>query len=1379
MNATLVERLDNLSSQKRDLLERRLGRILPRPNTSFFIGKRENRLSAPLSFNQEGLLFMEQLDPGTARYNISDAIRVKGRFDPLLIQETLDEIVARHEALRTVFDHNEGVSSQVICAAGKAHFDQIDLSSVPAAQREQSCVDLIQNEADKPMDLREGPLFSALLVKIAEQDSILLVKMHHIVSDGWSLGLFWQEFGAIYSGLVEGVPHLLPAPSIQFGDFTSWSRQHLTGEMERQSTYWTEQLRGAPTLLELPADRPRQVVQTSNGGREVVTLPPDLLRDLNNLCKSEGSTLYMTLLAGFKALLARYTGVRDLIVGTPIAGRNRTETENIIGFFVNTLVLRNDLSGDPSFREILGRVRTTVLDAFSHQELPFEKLVAAVRPDRSLSYNPIYQVVFALQETAASKISLPSASVESVKLRLSTSKFDLFLSARQASDGLEVSVEYNRDLFDQPTIQRFISHYKNLLEAAIANPSARLSELSIMDEAERRQILIDWNDTTTQYPDRAAHQLFDEWARETPDQIALAAGHLEWTYVQLSEWSNKMANYLRDTGVRANQRIGICMERSPAMIAAIIGVLKCGASYVPMDPANPRTRLEQIIDDGALSLILTNSEHKASFSDISSPVVVLDDQHEVIQRYTSAPISEHRDPEDVACVLYTSGSTGKPKGVLIPHRAINRLVINTNYIQFDKKDRVAHASNVAFDAALFEIWGALLNGGRLVILSKDLVLSPQDLASQLRATGVTALFLTTSLFHLMAREKPDAFASVGTVVVGGEAFDPVAARRVLSDCPPKRLVNGYGPTESTTFATWKEIEAVAPDALTLSIGRPLSNTIVLLLDDTFNPVPIGVIGEVFIGGDGLANGYLNRPELNEERFITVPAHKISVSAADKAPVRFYRTGDLARYLPTGDIEYIGRKDHQVKIRGFRIELGEVESVIESHPYVAEAVVLAIRDQSDHRMVAYYVSEKGSRIETEGLRRYVRERLPNYMVPATWVEMEEIPLNANGKIDRQVLESKSLLFQTGTADESDSATDELDVKLIWIWQKVLGVGKIGVSDNFFDLGGHSLAAVRVFSEIERSLGHRLPLATLFKAPTIGQLSALIREGGWQSSWRSLVPVSNKGTKPPFFCVHAVGGNILEYNDLVGHLSPDQPFYGLQSIGMDGRSAPLTDIQSMAAQYIREIRDVQPKGPYYLGGRSFGGTVAHEMACQLRNEGEDVALLAMFDSFPKGWLKLCTPDEARSFQGRFLRLRLQRHLRIWLGLGLSDGLRYAATKVRYKSRKIKRLIRQLTQQIAPKTPSVRSTIRKIEEINYSAVRDYRPNVYDGKVTFFCAEEEVCPEENLMGWNRLALGGVDVINVPGDHQTMIKEPHVAGLASRLEEAIQNRAGEGSGEK
>ena len=1363
ISGTLAERLEGLSPVKRALLEKRLGRGVPGSNP-FQITRRSCVSNAPLSFNQQGLLFMEQLEPATSRYNVYEAVRVNGQLDNAILQQTLDGIVERHEALRTVFENVSDGWQQSIQPAGDASLKIIDLRVSGDAV---DPTDVLQLEADMPIDIYGGPLFSALLVTASDDESYLLIKMHHILSDGWSLGIFWKEFAEIYSALSENRSPTLEDLPIQFGDYATWSRQYLQREIDRQTEYWKKQLYGAPALLELPTDRPRPALQTAKGAQESTTFPKELLSRLNDLCKTEGCTLYMTLLAGFNAVLARYTSTKDLIIGTPIAGRNRTEIENLVGYFVNTLVLRTDMSGDPTFRDLLGRVRGTVLDAFSHQDVPFEHVVTVVKPERSLSYNPIYQVAFALQERSQSAVNIPGLNITPVELQLSTSKFDLFLSAQETSAGLCVTVEYSTDLFDRETIQRFIAHYENLLTSVIKNPEACLSQMKLLSDAERHQLLTEWNQTETVYPKEAVHQLFAAQCIADPNQIAVAATDETWTYRDLDDWSNRIANYLTNLGAQADQRIGVCMDRTPVMIAAILGVLKCGAAYVPMDPANPASRLEQMVADAELPIVLTRTEYLGQMPKTTATVIDLDAERENVDSYSSVFISIDRTSEDTACILYTSGSTGRPKGVMIPHRAISRTVLNTNYIEVTRDDRFAHVANVAFDLAIFDIWGALLNGARTVIIPKDVVLSPERFSAELKAHGVTTICLATSLFHLIAREKPDAFSSVKVVIVAGEAFDPDAGRRVLTSNAPQRLLNGYGPTESTTFATWKQIDDAAANQPSVSIGKPLSNTSIFILDEHLNPVPIGVAGEVFIGGDGLATGYLNRPELNAERFVRFPAQSPSTDEPNTETILLYRTGDLARYRPNGDIDYIGRKDHQVKLRGFRIELGEIEAIIEAHPSVAEAVVLAIKDSNDHRLAAYYVTSSDAQITPDELRSYLRESLPHYMVPSSIVELPAMPLNGNGKIDRQRLASEVIVPQTD-CDAGGEPKNELQLKLTWIWQKVLGTQSIGIKDNFFDLGGHSLAAVRVFSEIERSLGSRLPLATLFKAPTIEQLSALIEGDDWRSSWESLVPMRTGGSKPPFFCIHAVGGNILEYNELAKNLDPDQPFYGLQSIGLDGRSAPLDDLGAMADAYIKEIREVQPKGPYYLGGRSFGGTVAYELARRLSAEGQEVALLAIFDSYPKGWLKLFSEDEARRYRRQFLKMRAERHLQLWAGLSLADKFCYGWTKLAYKSRKLRNLIWQISETIRPATESVSNTIRNIEEINYLAIKSYVPEIYKGKVTFFSAEEEVCPEENLTGWRVLATGGVDVVDVPGDHQTMIRDPHVAALAQRLEEVI-----------
>ncbi len=1359
MSATLIERLENLSPAKRVLLELKLkGRNTPIQNP-FSIPLRRNSQFAPLTYNQESLLFLEQLNPHTATYNLYEAVRLTGHLDFAALQQTLDLIVARHESLRTTFREINGQWQQIISPPKQVPIQITDLSLDP--ESEQQVSDQMNTVVNRPMDLLNGDLFKVNLLKTAGRENILLVTIHHIISDGWSVGVFWKEFVNYYQSFSQGKA---PAPAklqIQFGDYAVWSREQLESDLVRQTEYWKNQLQAAPALLELPTDHPRPAVQSFRGAEEIMTFPISLREGLKKISQRENVTLFMTLLSAFKILLTRYTGQTDLVVGSPIAGRNITETEDLIGFFVNTLALRTDISGDPTYRELLGRIKNTTLDAFSHQELPFDKVVAALCPERSLSYNPIYQVAFALQPGSDSSLQIPGLEIEPIKLGSVTAKFDLFLSAKEVPDGLTVTVEYNTDLFEASTIRRLIVHYQNLLETLLTNPNLRVSEFPLLSQNERHQILNEWNNTTTEYPDQCLHELFEIQAKQNPEKVAVSSdkGHLN--YQELNSKSNQIARHLRKLGVSPNSPVGILMERSNLMTTGILGILKAGGAYLPLDLSYPSDRLQYMLEDARVNVILTTLENFPHLPKTTAQVICLDSDWERIAAESPENLENVNQSADLAYIIYTSGSTGKPKGTLIPHRAVNRLVFNTNYVQIDSTDRIAHISNVSFDAATFELWGALLHGAELIVLHKDLVLSPTEFIAHLRKQKISTMFLTTALFNLLSRENPNAFQTLKTLMFGGESCDPATVRRVLEHNPPERLLHVYGPTETTTFATWHHIRSVPPEAQTIPIGRPIANTAIYILDSNMNPVPVGVPGEIFIGGDGLANGYLNRPQLNEEKFVSVSAGKISDDN-----LRLYRTGDIARYLPDGNIEFIGRKDNQIKLRGFRIELGEIESALNSHPDIKDAIVLLAESNGEKKLVGYFVSE--SALATGHLREFLKQKLPEFMIPALFIEVAQLSLNPNGKIDRRQLPDLTELT-TDSGAATAVATDELELKLTWIWQKVLGLNSVSLQDNFFECGGHSLIAVRLFSEIEKTLGCQLPLATLFQSPTIEQLANLIRQGGWKSSWGSVVPMRPNGNKTPFFCVHAVGGNILEYHDLAKYLDADQPFYGLQALGLDGTTTPLTDIEEMAAAYLREVRQIQPSGPFYLGGRSFGGTVAYEMARQLSEQGQEVALLAIFDSYPKGWLKLCTESEARRFQKDFLNLRIKRHLENLKKLGPLEKANYLLTKANYKKRKYQNLLWQFTQKLGfGKAKSVNNTIREIEEINYLAIKNYIPKLYAGKITFFCATEEVCPEENLTGWQRLALGGVEVVEVPGDHQTMIKEPFVQELARALGENI-----------
>ncbi|HEX4945593.1 MAG TPA: amino acid adenylation domain-containing protein, partial [Blastocatellia bacterium] len=1042
----LTQRIENLSPAKRALLEQKLRAKVGVQTTT--ITPRSDRTAAPLTSNQESLWFLEQLNPNTSLYNLSDAKRLRGALHLPALQQAMQAIVARHDSLRTSFCEGEAEPQQIIHDNVSAPLQEVDLSTHIEAEAE--ALRLLTQAAESPFDLTHGPLVRFTLVRLNAQEHLLQVVMHHIISDGWSIGVFWQEFAQLYEGFVNHHPAQLSALPIQFGDYAAWVRTQKTGG--DQLAYWKTQLAGVPSLLELPTDHPRPAVQSFRGAQLMQYLPTRLCHELKALSQREGCTLFMTLLAGFNALLARYTGQEDLVVGTPLAGRNSTETEGLIGFFVNVLALRTDVSDNPTFRELLQKVRATTLDAFSHQDVPFEKVVAELRPERSLSYNPIFQTAFALQTETHTTMSAAGLQISSVKLGSITAKFDLFLSACEVPDGLRLVVEYNTDLFEAATIERWVGHYQHLLTSIVVDPQLRLSDLTLLSAEEQQQIKR-WNETATPYPrELSIAQLFEAQVNRTPDAIAMVAGEVQMSYHELNRRANQLAHALRSLGVKPDSLVGIFTDRSLLTVIGALGILKAGGAYLPLDADYPKSRLQFMLEDAQAPVILTQQAMLSKLPETAATILSLDTGS--FSQYSADNPDPVTKAEDLAYVIYTSGSTGHPKGVAIPQRAVNRLVFHTNYVQLTPQDVIAQVSNVSFDAATFELWGSLLHGGKLVLINKDIALSPTDFVQQLREQNVTTLFLTTAYFNLLAREVPTAFRTLKTLMFGGEACDPAAVREVLQHGPPERLLHVYGPTESTTFATWHLIEAVPEEAKTIPIGRPLSNTTIAILNRYLTPVPVGIPGELYIGGDGLARGYLHQPELTAEKFTRVQA------AGSNAPI-LYRTGDIARYLPDGSIEFIGRKDHQIKLRGFRIELGEIETALLAHPGVQECVVtlLAARGR-DKQLAAYFVPAQSPAPAAGELRTFLQERLPEYMLPALFVPLNVFPLNPNGKVDRQRLPQPQPL-PINEVVTTAQPQDELELKLTWLWEKALGVSPIGTQDNFFALGGHSLIAVRLF------------------------------------------------------------------------------------------------------------------------------------------------------------------------------------------------------------------------------------------------------------------------------------------------------------------------------
>ena len=1330
----------------------------------------------PLSFAQERLWFLSELEPESPFYNCASAVRLKGRLDVESFERALGEVVRRHEILRTVFPMVEGQPAQVILPAEPLRLSRLVMSGLGEAERDAEVRRLLASETRRGFDLKRGPLVRATLIELDNDEHVALLTMHHIVSDGWSMGVLVGEVTRLYAAFSRGEASPLAELPVQYADFAVWQREQLSGPaLEAEVAYWKRQLEGAPAVLELPTDRPRPPQRAYRGAARPFAVGEETTRKLKELARAEGVTMFMLLLGAFQSLLYRYTGQADIVVGTPIANRNRSELEELIGFFSNTLVLRTRIAGSGNFRELLRQVREVTLGAFAHQDLPFEKLVEELHPERSLSHTPLFQVMFALQNTPREVVELPGLTASAAGFAESeTEKFDLTLVMAEGGGGLSGALSFNTELFEAETIGRMLGHLGALLTAVAADPTQPLSRLPLLDAAERRLIVSDWNRTRREYRrERCVHELFEEQveARAAAVAVVEAGSGRSFSYAELEERANRLARRLRRLGVGPEVAVGVCLERSAEMIVALLGVLKAGGLYLPLDPTYPLERLSLMIEQTQSPVLLTQEQLVDSLPAHWGQVLTLDGEGWAeIESVESAERVEDAGaaPDNLAYVIYTSGSTGQPKGIGVPHRAINRLVFDTNYVGLSADDHIAQISNASFDAATFEIWGALLHGGRLVIIDKTVAISPRELSEQLEAHKVTTIFLTTALFNQVAHAAPAAFRSLRYVLFGGEAVDPNSVREVLRAGGPRHLLHVYGPTENTTFSTWFEVEEVAEGAPTVPIGRPISNTQAYVLDAELEPVPIGVAGELYLGGEGLARGYMGDASMTAERFVPDPF-------GGEPGARLYRTGDIVRLLADGAIEFIGRADNQIKLRGFRIELGEIEAAISSFSTVAEvAVVVRDDEHAGRRLVAYFTAYGGATVTTDELRGYLQERLPEYMVPSLYVPLDTLPLTPNGKVDRRALPPPSEAAGDIQADperEFVAPRDDLERRLTAIWEEVLGVKPIGIRDNFFNLGGHSLLAVRLFAQVEKQFGRALPLVTLFRSPTVEDLAAALRgeEAAAAAAWSSLVPIRPEGAKPPFFYVHGGGGNILPLRNLTPYLDADQPYYGLQSQGLDGKTEPFTTIEEMAAHYIKEMQTLQPDGPYLIGGFCYGGTVAFEMAQQLRAQGKEVALVAIVDA---GVLQPTLSQAKLTVVGNHLLHplgKVEQKLRDIRDAGWKNYARARARRLRESVRA--RVQFALDRHRAAVDPLI-LTSNRVRRANIEALKRYRPRVYPGRVTLFWATgSNVASAYKRLGWSDMAAEGLEVYLVPGKHLQIGEEPYVKVLGEKLTQCI-NRA-------
>ncbi|MBZ5610762.1 MAG: amino acid adenylation domain-containing protein, partial [Acidobacteriia bacterium] len=1310
--------------------------------------KRPERL--PLSHAQMSLWFVDRLEGGSPEYNTPKPLRLRGELDRAALERAVNTIFERHESLRTRFAELDGEPAQVIDPAVRIEIPMEDLSALDDATRRERVTAALRRESAQPFDLARGPMLRLKLLKLGDQEHILLRTVHHIVSDGWSEGVFNRELAALYEAYREGRENPLPPLPVQYADFALWQRAYQNEPAFGESlAYWRQQLAGIPERLELPVDRPRPARQTFEAGEFQATLSGGQVAALKRLSQQNQATLYMTLLAGFGALLARYSGQDDIVVGSPIANRRDARLEELIGCFVNSLVMRVRVKPETSSLELLEQVRRTALDAYRHQDVPFERLVEELSPARSLSATPLFQVMFAMQNAPAAPRILKGLLAEPVAGDEPRVPFDLAVHVLEQDQGIAIVWQYNRNLFDRWRIEQMARHYARLLDAMAANADQPVGQVDLLDTEERRRILEEWNDTERAVPETTLAEAFEEQAARTPDRVAAVHGSQRITYRRLNERANQLAHSLRDFGVGPEVLVGICLERSLDLLVAQLGVLKAGGAYVPLDPNYPFERLKYIVRDSQVSLVLSNARFRKR---IPSDRIV--DVEEVLRRPASrARLECGITPDHAAYVIYTSGSTGQPKGVVATHRStLNRLAWMWERYPFQSDDVCCAKTSLNFVDSISEIFGPLLRGVPLVIMSDEDVKDVRRILELVKAHRITRLVMVPALLREVLEMLPLADpepSCLRLVVTSGEALPRELAEQFAACMPEQtRLLNLYGSSEVAGDVTYFEA-STAPIRGPVPIGRPISNTQIYIVDSRLNPVPAGVAGELLAGGLNVARGYWNRPELTAERFLPDPFSR-------RAGARLYRTGDVARWLPDGNIEYLGRADRQVKIRGFRVELGEVESAMSRHAAVAQALASLQTDRSgEKRLVAYLVPRPGAAEPAAAqLRKHLARDLPDFMLPWAFVWMAALPLGPTGKIDRNALPAPDRARDE--ASPYRAPRDEREEVLAILFCELLGVERVGIDDDFFALGGHSLAAMRLVSRIKALLGAEVLPALLFEEPTIAGLAAAMQSGEPGPS-TCIVPIQPRGVKPPFFCVHGMGGPVISLRHLGQCLGADQPTFGVQAVGLDGKQAPHATVEDMASHYVREMRTIQPAGPYYLGGWSFGGVVAFEMAQQLRASGETVALVALFDSSVTRYLPA---GQSPGHKLQVLKSHISFHSAQLWQLPFRQRISYCRSLLsrRWNNAALRWKYAGLEQELP--------VLYDVLEVQMVAALNYHPNPYDSKLTLLRSvySKNIHKGSRTLGWELLTPHAVEVLDVPGDHNSMLQPPNVRILADKL---------------
>jgi surfactin family lipopeptide synthetase A len=1336
-------------SRRKQLLESYFqSRVESLNEASPAIPSRVSGTDAPLTFAQHQLWLHARLAPNLALYNEPITVRHRGPLNPRILEQAFSEIVRRHEAWRTFFPLQDGEPVQRVLPAFFVELPEIDLRELDREEREEEALRIATADARLPFDLATGPLFRAKLVQLGAEEHRLYVTLHHLIFDGFSgYRVFLPELIALYDAFSGNQPSPLEELPFQFGDYAMWQHQRLEGaELESHLDYWRRQLSAPLPSLQLPVAELALPVQSFSGAMQTVLLPAQLSEAFRELCRNEGVTLFMALLAAFNVLLSRYSGQEDIIIGSNSAGRTEPGSERLLGYFLNTIPLRTDLAGDPSFRELLDRVRRMTLEALSHDEVPLDRLVAELHPERTANRNALFQTLFSLEPPlppVGSEWDLTCIDVET-----GATKFEFCMVLDDRSEGLLCRLIYDIARFDAETVKRIAGHWETLLKSIVNHPEARISQLPILTSGERRKLLVEWNDTGLPGEPAMVLDLFHEQTRTRAGAMAVRCGSKELTYAELDRRAARLAHRLKAQGVGANVPVALCMDRSVEMIIAVLAVIKSGGAYVPLDPANPSQRLELILADCLPKVLITQKGSVGETLSCNVQKLLID---EVLAGDVGHPRVEPRQANcgagDLAYILYTSGSTGAPKGVEITHRNLAYSTRARLRYYKESPERFLLLSSYSFDSSVAVVFHTLCTGGELIIPPPGFRWEGEQLRNLISDQKITHLLAVPSLYgEVLSGADRAALRSLQSVIVAGESCSRQLVNLHYEIAPHASLFNEYGPTEGTVWSTVFECEPGSGEA-SVPIGHPVGDTRVYILDPNLEPVPVGVPGELFIGGEGVAQAYLNQPALTERHFLK---DRFTANAGAK----LYRTGDLARYLPNGDIEFLGRSDQQVKIRGQRVELDEVEAMLSRHPAVREAAVLAkSQPAKDDTLVAFLVAQSNGAVSATELREFLRGRLPAYMIPANFVFLDTLPRTANGKIHRQKLAGMEL--GTEGADEALLPRDEIEQRLLAIWRDVLKASGDDVRQDFFELGGHSLLAAKLLVRIEREFQTALSPAFIFQSPTIEKMALALRSGRETLRVRAIVPIQRNGALPPLFWIR--GGP--RFRLLAQKLGSKRPFLGVDLPYADGVKLPVPHrLEDIAAYLLKAIREEQPEGPYYLAGLCVNAVIAYEVAQQLVRDGQTVALLAMVDAHNHAYYKNPFKD------GRYT-ARIKYHLANLVRMDANETTTYLRERLEEARRKIERITWRLTADRKDRGDDFKNT----DSIIHPAFSQYEPKPYPGKIVLLQSSE--WPQspyfEFRLGWEAL-VGAMDFRRIQGDHAYLFDEPCVDVLAAVVQEYL-----------